>query len=78
MGSVYDFKCRGSPTIVDIENQEFLSRPKWCDEINLELSGHLLHFPDIAHIVLVAIAGSNIHGEVDVQVIHDIREVLQF
>ena len=70
-------KTQVRPTIVDVKNQKLLSRSKWCDDIDIELSSHLFHLPDIADIVLITVTGRDVLGEVNIQVIDYVGKILQ-
>ena len=64
-------------TVVEIQYQQSLASPKRVDDVNLKCLRALADLSLIALIIDIGLRGSRIRGEVNVQVINDIRHEFQ-
>lgn len=65
-------------TIINIKNKQLFSFSQRRDDIDFQLFCGFLNFPNIALVILVSCSSGKVLGEIDIEVIENIREELQF
>jgi len=65
----------GQPTVIDIQNQQFLSLARGMDNIDLQGLCCFLNLADIPGIMLIAVACDHVLRKVDIEVIYDVGQI---